>query len=65
MSVEIHSSSDLYRSCLAIAEQTGYSYYDSLILAAAASAGCQTLYSEDLQSGQMLIGLEIMNPFQK
>jgi len=60
---EIHSSSDLYRSCLVISEQTGYSYYDSLILAAAASAGCQTLYSEDLQSGQMLVGLKIVNPF--
>jgi predicted nucleic acid-binding protein len=61
---EVHSSTDLYRSCLDIAEQTGYSYYDSLILAAAASGGCKTLFSEDLQSGQMLVGLEIVNPFQ-
>jgi len=61
---EIHSNAELYRSCLDIAEQTGYSYYDSLILAAAASAGCQTVYTEDLQSGQMLVGLEIVNPFR-
>ncbi|MCY4088469.1 MAG: PIN domain-containing protein [Actinomycetia bacterium] len=29
----------------------GFSYYDSLIAAAALDAGCKTLYSEDLQHG--------------
>ena len=51
--------------CLDISEQSGYSYYDSLILAAAASVGYQTLFSEDLQSGQMLVGLQIVNPFRQ
>jgi predicted nucleic acid-binding protein len=62
---EVHSSTELYRSCLDISEQSGYSYYDSLILAAAASVGCKTLFSEDLQSGQMLVGLQIVNPFRQ
>jgi predicted nucleic acid-binding protein len=39
------------------------SFWDSLILAAAASAGCSTIFSEDLNSGQTILGLKIQNPF--
>jgi predicted nucleic acid-binding protein len=35
------------------------SFWDSLIFAAAASAGCSTVLSEDLKSGQMILGLRI------
>jgi predicted nucleic acid-binding protein len=59
----VHSSLDLYQTCLNIREQTGYSVYDSLIVAAAAAAGCKTLYSEDLQDGQIVAGVKIVNPF--
>lgn len=38
------------------------SFYDSLILAAAIEARCGTLYSEDLQHGQKIEGVEIVNP---
>jgi predicted nucleic acid-binding protein len=38
------------------------SFWDSLILAAAASAGCATLYSEDLNPGQAILGVTIQNP---
>jgi predicted nucleic acid-binding protein len=38
-------------------------FYDSLIIAAAQEAGCNTLYSEDLQHGQIIGGLRIENPF--
>lgn len=41
----------------------GFSYYDSLIVAAALDAGCKTLYSEDLQHGQQVEGLTIVDPF--
>jgi len=34
-----------------------------LILASALEAGCTTLYTEDLQHGQMVEGLRIENPF--
>jgi predicted nucleic acid-binding protein len=54
---------DLYRSCLEIQHKKGYSFYDSLILAGALSAGCNILYSEDLQAGQHVDGLQIANPF--
>jgi predicted nucleic acid-binding protein len=59
----VQSSIYLYQSCLDIAQLTGYSFYDSLILAAASSAGCKTLLTEDLHAGQTVSGVEIVNPF--
>ncbi len=51
---------------LQVAERYGFSVYDSLIIAAALIAECETLYSEDLQSGQVINGrLVIKNPFAK
>lgn len=38
------------------------SFRDSLILAAAASAGCSTVYSEDLNPGQAILGVKVQNP---
>jgi len=51
-------------AALAVAERYGFSHYDSLIIATAMDAGCDTLYSEDMQHGQ-LIGnrLTVINPF--
>lgn len=49
---------------LDIAERYGFSWYDSLIIATALDAGCDTLYTEDLQHGQLIEGrLTITNPF--
>ena len=38
------------------------SFWDSLILAAAASAGCSTVYSEDLNPAQTILGVKVQNP---
>ena len=38
------------------------SFWDALILAAAASAGCTTVYSEDLSHGQTILGVKVQNP---
>ena len=54
---------DLYRNGLRIQARYGFSFYDSLIVAAALGAGCTTLYSEDMQNGQRVEGLTIRNPF--
>ncbi len=48
---------------LDIIDETGYSIYDALIIAAALESGCRTLYSEDLQHGRDIPGLSIVNPF--
>lgn len=47
-----------------IAERYEFSIYDAMILAAALEAGCPTVYTEDLQNGQVIAGgLTIRNPF--
>ncbi|MBV9227503.1 MAG: PIN domain-containing protein, partial [Acidobacteriaceae bacterium] len=51
-----------HETALRIAEQHGYRFYDSLIIAAALETGCHTLYSEDMQDGQIIDGLTIRNP---
>ena len=50
-------------SAMRLSERFGYSIYDGLILASALEAGCTTLYTEDLQHGQIVEGLRIVNPF--
>jgi predicted nucleic acid-binding protein len=50
---------------LGIAERYGLSIYDSMIAASALDAGCDTLWSEDMQHGMKLDeGLRISNPFR-
>jgi len=56
-------SEDLYRHALDIQERYRYGFYDALIVAAALSAGCTTLYSEDFQHGQRIERLTVVNPF--
>lgn len=44
-------------------KQHSFSYWDSLIVGAAMEAGCETIYSEDMQHGQTIDGqLTICNP---
>lgn len=54
---------DIYRDACNVKVTTGFSFYDSLILAAALKAGCSVLYSEDFQHGFTLDNLTIVNPF--
>ncbi|MDX1939304.1 MAG: PIN domain-containing protein [Saprospiraceae bacterium] len=63
---EIHSIiiRTIAKAC-SISERYGFSYYDSLIITAALETDCTTLYSEDLQDGQVIEGkLQIVNPFK-
>lgn len=41
-----------------------YSFWDSLIIQAAISGKAEILLSEDLQSGQVIDSLKIINPFE-
>ena len=55
---------DTHEAALKIAEKHGYGIYDALVVATALEAGCDTLYSEDLQDGQTINGqITIRNPF--
>jgi predicted nucleic acid-binding protein len=50
---------------MALAERYGLSTYDAMIAAAALNAGCDTLWSEDMQHGLLLDErLRIANPFR-
>jgi predicted nucleic acid-binding protein len=57
-------STGLYASALAIRARYGFGFYDSLIVTAASAAGCSRLLSEDLQAGQVIDGLTVVNPFE-
>lgn len=54
----------IHRDGLRIAERYRLSIYDSMISAAALSAGCDRLWSEDLDHGLVIDArLEVCNPF--
>ena len=57
-------SQALYTRALNVQARYHFSFYDALILAAALEAGCNRLWSEDLQHGQQIDGLTIENPFR-
>ena len=41
------------------------SFWDSLVVQAAIEAGCERLYSEDLNAGQKFGSVTIVNPFER
>jgi predicted nucleic acid-binding protein len=47
----------------ALARDHSLSFHDALIVAAAHEAGCDTLYTEDMQHGRKFGGLALVNPF--
>lgn len=59
----IHSSNSLFSEALQLTGRHRLSWYDSLIVAAALSSDCRTLYSEDLQNGQRFGNVQVKNPF--
>jgi predicted nucleic acid-binding protein len=57
LTVETHMRS------LELSQKYKLSIWDSLIVTAALEARCTILYTEDLQHGQTIEGLRIVNPF--
>lgn len=57
-------SEAIFRQAVEIHERFGFRYYDSLIVASALAGGAKTLFSEDMQDGQVIGSLEIRNPFK-
>jgi len=55
---------ETHQAGLALARRYNLRIYDGLIVSAAKHAGCETVYTEDLQHGQTLDGVLIQNPFQ-
>lgn len=59
----VHSSHALIADALHLSGRYRFSWYDSLIVAAAQQAECSMLYSEDLQHGFQIGELRVHNPF--
>ena len=62
--VRVTANEALYHRALDVQARWQFSFYDSLIVAAALAAGCKTLFSEDLRHGQRMDTLTVQNPFR-
>lgn len=56
-------SETVFWAALQIKNRYQLSYWDSAIIAAAVELGCHTVYSEDLNHGQLYAGVRVINPF--
>jgi predicted nucleic acid-binding protein len=59
------ASANAVRSAIATAMTGRASYWDALLVATAAEAGCTLILSEDMADGSTLGGVEIHNPFTR
>lgn len=55
---------DLILAAIDLSRLHSFSFWDALIVRAAAAAGCGLLLSEDLQHGQVVDGVRIEDPFR-
>ncbi len=53
----------IIQSALDLHQTRNLSFYDAMILQAAITSGCDTLYSEDMNAGEIVNGVRIINPF--
>ena len=53
-----------HQRALLLAKRYGFHIYDACIVASAIEAGCRTLYSQDMQHGQVIEGLTVIDPFR-
>lgn len=55
----------IVRRAFAVRSRYGFSWWDSLVIAAALESNCTVLYTEDLQAGQLIEGtLQVEIPFR-
>ena len=60
----VRADGDLIERAWALQDRYQLSFWDSLIVAAAKTAACQYLLTEDLQDSQDFDGVRIINPFR-
>ena len=61
--LKVGPSPVLYHRALDVQSRYQFAFYDALIVAAALACGAKRLLSEDLQHGQRIEGLTVVNPF--
>jgi predicted nucleic acid-binding protein len=52
------------REAAKLSADSRLSFWDSLILVAARRSGAKRIYTEDLQDGQTILGVRVINPFR-
>ena len=60
----VPTSPDLIAGAIDLHVLHGISFYDALIVQAAATGGCQRVLSEGMQHGALIAGVRIENPFK-
>ena len=53
----------LVKEGLRISREHDISHWDAMIIAAAVASGCDVLLTEDLNDGQVIEGVRVVNPF--
>jgi predicted nucleic acid-binding protein len=53
----------IIRAGLDLHQTRSVAFYDALIIACAQTAGCNVLFSEDLNTGEVIAGVRLVNPF--
>ncbi len=51
------------RAAAVLSRDAVISFWDALIVVAASRSGARTLYTEDLNHGQEILGVRVVNPF--
>lgn len=65
MGVVVPITIGTHEAAVALAREHAFNFYDALIVASALEAGCDTLFTEDMQHGRTIGGLAIWNPFRE
>jgi predicted nucleic acid-binding protein len=60
----IENTGKLLTNAVELQQKAQLSFWDAMVVQAAIDAGCDTLYSEDLNAGQKFGALIIVNPFR-
>jgi len=54
----------IIRAGLDLQQTRSVSFFDSIVLASAHAAGCNVIWSEDMNTGEVINGMQMTNPFQ-
>jgi predicted nucleic acid-binding protein len=61
----VENTGRLLVAAVALQQKHKLSFWDSMVVQAAIQSGCDTLFSEDLNAGQRIGSVTIVNPFDR
>jgi len=62
---EVLNTGRMLLDAIELQRKTQLSFWDSLVVQAAIDSGCEALYTEDLNAGQRIGSVTIVNPFSR